>query len=623
MNKVYFCKVIYLQNKLKFHILKNHFFYITLTFLLSCLIYSCANRGMGPQGGPKDEKPPKLAKSKPTLNQKNYTGKTIEIEFDEFIQVKDVYKNVVISPPQLKSPVMKVVGKKFFVELTDSLHKNTTYTIDFGNAVVDNNEENVLKDFSFAFSTGNEVDSLVITGILIDAQTLNPIAGSFAGIYSNLSDTAFAKTPFLRMTKTNEKGEFKIKNVKAGNYHVFGLTDLNDSYYFDVPSESVAFIDSLITPTIGNKADTLLKDSASVDTTSILKKEEKKLILFQFKEDTQKQYLAKSERKSQENLTLIFNAPLTNFPEIEPLNFDFENKFLLQSSAKKDTLVYWLTDTILMKKDTLNFILYYPKTDSIGNLVPTQDTLLLSFKQEVKNQPKKPNKKEKEVKIDYFTYTTNASKGAFEYYDFPLFKFGSPVKAFNLEKIHLQHQLKDTIWENVTYNFNRLDSIGMAYELYVDLKAGEKYKIELDSAALTSIYDKVTEKKSFNFKVRNLEEYSTLTMNVMPFDKRIVIQLLNDKDAVVMQQKADPEGTTFDYLNPGVYFVRLFIDENGNEKWDPGKYAEKRQPEKVYYFNKKLSLRANWEIEEDWNYLFLPVLGQKPVELIPKETPKQ
>lgn len=613
-------------------ILKKNFIYNIFLLIVFLFVHSCANRGSGPQGGPKDEIPPKLVRSKPAANTVNFTGKSIELEFDEYLQVQDIFKNIVISPPQKKAPVIKAIGKKIVIQFSDSLQSNTTYTIDFGNAIADNNEKNVLENFSFAFSTGDVIDSLFIVGTLLDAQSLNPVESAIVGIYDNLSDTAFTKTPFLRITKTNENGEFAIKNAKEGDYHIFALSDQNSNYYFDQPAESIAFLDAVVNPIASFKfptrQDTLQTDTMQPDAAIKVEKENPfdKLILHQFQEEYHNQYFIKGERKEKEKFTLYFNAPLEKYPTIEPLNFKFENNYLVQNSEKNDTLIYWLTDENLLQTDTMKFILHYPKTDSIGNLISTQDTLKLDIRKEIKQQQQQSNRrakkeeKEKETIIDYFTYTTNAT-GTLEYYDLPVFKFDSPAKNVDRGKIRLQHKV-DTLWKDMPYEFVKIDNIGMKYELSADFDAGENYRIELDSAAITNIYEKTTEEKSFNFKVRQLEEYSTLIINVKPYDERIIVQLLNNKDVVLMQEKTDKEGVIFDYLNPGVYYLKLFFDENGNEKWDTGKYSEKRQPEKVYYFNKQLGLRANWEVEEDWDYTSSPVLTQKPTEIIIKSKNK-
>ena len=183
--------------------------------LLLTVIYSCANIG-SPNGGPYDETPPKFVSSTPVPNQINYTGKKIEILFDELIQIEKPSENVIITPPQMELPVIRSAGKKAVIELKDTLKPNTTYTIDFTNSISDNNEKNVFENFSFAFSTGDIIDTLEVSGVLLNAENLEPMPGITIGLHNNLEDSAFVKLPFVRTSRTNDKGQFTIRNITPG-----------------------------------------------------------------------------------------------------------------------------------------------------------------------------------------------------------------------------------------------------------------------------------------------------------------------------------------------------------------------------------------------------------------------
>ncbi|MDR1937176.1 MAG: Ig-like domain-containing protein, partial [Tannerellaceae bacterium] len=230
--------------------------------LLLALVYSCANIGM-PNGGPYDELPPKFVSSKPAPSQLNYKGKTIEILFDELIQIDKPTENVIITPPQKQLPVIRPSGRKAVVELKDTLLENTTYTVDFTNSISDNNEKNVLENFSFAFSTGDVLDSLEVSGYLLNAENLEPMPGITIGLHKNLDDTAFVKEVFMRTSRTNDRGKFVIRNIAPGTYRIFALNDKNRDYKFDQPGEEIAFCDSLIVPTFEftTRQDTLWKDT--------------------------------------------------------------------------------------------------------------------------------------------------------------------------------------------------------------------------------------------------------------------------------------------------------------------------------------------------------------------------
>jgi len=285
---------------------------------------------------------------------------------------------VLISPPQIKQPDVRGNSKTLTVRFEEELLDSTTYTINFGNAIVDLNEKNPLKDYRFAFSTGNAIDTLKISGILINAEDLNPLSKILIGIYRENDDSVFFRKPFLRIGRTDENGHFVIDNVKAGTYKIFALEDINKDYYYQT-GEGIAFIDSLVTPTsrIEEMQDTVWEDSIHIDSirtymgTRFLPDN---LILRFFKESKKRQYLVKSERKLPQSFQLYFNAKLTELPVIKPLNFEWEGKYLLQRNNTLDSLTYWITDSAVYNMDTLQMSLTYLKTDSVYNLVPQTDT---------------------------------------------------------------------------------------------------------------------------------------------------------------------------------------------------------------------------------------------------------
>ena len=240
---------------------------IAAVLILVLSIYSCANMSR-PGGGPRDETPPLFVKSTPAPGALNVSKQRVEIEFDEIIQVESPGEKVIVSPPQKDMPEIRASGRKVTVELKDSLLPNTTYTIDFSDAIVDNNEKNPLYSFAYSFSTGPTIDSLQVSGILLNASDLEPVTGMLVGLHSNLDDSAFQKLPLERIASSDELGHFTIRNVAPGKYRLFALKDLNRDYKFDNPSEEIAFFDSIVVPTADVKlhVDTLWKDSVTIDT---------------------------------------------------------------------------------------------------------------------------------------------------------------------------------------------------------------------------------------------------------------------------------------------------------------------------------------------------------------------
>ena len=221
-----------------------------------------------PGGGPRDETPPVFIKGVPAPGALNVSKQEIEIEFDEIIQVEKPSEKVIVSPPQKDMPEIRTSGRKVTVTLRDSLLPNTTYTIDFSDAIVDNNEKNPLYSFAYSFSTGSKIDSLQVSGILLNASDLEPITGMLVGLHSNLDDSAFQKLPLERIASSDELGHFTIRNVSPGKYRLFALKDLNRDYRFDNPSEDIAFFDSIVIPTADVKlhVDTIWNDSLTIDT---------------------------------------------------------------------------------------------------------------------------------------------------------------------------------------------------------------------------------------------------------------------------------------------------------------------------------------------------------------------
>lgn len=572
------------------------------------MLASCANRGMGPQGGKKDITPPRVARSIPAQNATDVSSQRIEINFDEYVLLEDAYNNVTVSPPQKRMPVIKLAGKKITVELKDTLQPNTTYTIDFGSTIADNNEKNVLPNFAFAFATGAELDTLQISGTLLNAQTLDPIANSLTGIHSDLSDTAFTTLPFDRITKTDAKGRFAVKNVKAGDYRVFALSqNVNDGYRFDPKSPvAVAFSENILQP------DTLSKDTAKIADSLRFNN----LILFQYEEKKADTLTIEAKRERKEKFTLTFNKELNNVSQIEARNFDLKES-AFKISPKRNEITFWL-DSTLAKIDTLHLVVRHltEKIDSVHILLGENFNKLTIDSISATNLAKKDNN----AKIQLIT--NNITGGKLEYYDSLKLFFDVPVKDSTFKEIHLRHG-KDTV--DMPISFRKTDNYPYlsSYAVIAPLEESENYTLTIDSAAVFDVFGKAADKTSIGFKRRALSEYSTLALDLQPFDSRIVVELLDEKDQPVRQSKAESGGTYFDYVEAGNYYLRLFIDENGDETWNGGSYLEHRQPEKMYYYPKKITLRANWEVREDWDYSALPIWQQKPQELKAKTTTKK
>ncbi|MCL1868708.1 MAG: Ig-like domain-containing domain [Paludibacter sp.] len=580
--------------------------------IITIFLFSCANKGQGPTGGKKDEIPPRVVKEQPANGSLRFDKKKIHIQFDENISLEKLNENVIISPPQVRPPAINAYGKNLYIEFSDTLQANTTYSIDFGNAIVDLNEKNPLKNFVFAFATGDHIDTLKVSGNLLNASDLNPVSGVLVGIYNatRTDDSLFMTKPFLRIGRTDENGHFSINNMKEGNYKMYALSDVSNDFHYNA-GETLAMYDSIVTPIVQSRvfADTIWKDTVTVDT--ILQRNgflylPDNLELLYFKENLKRQYFVKTERKTPTNFTLFFNAKSDLLPEVKPLNFNWENKHIVQKNNTLDTLTYWITDSTVWKNDTLKMQMTYFKTDSTFSLVPQTDTISAIYR--------RPRREIKDKNANVLNIKTNLTQ-IFDIYKPITVRFEEPLQNIDLEKVKLKEKI-DTIFKPLRYEWQPIDSTKMNFNIIYKWESEKSYQLEIDSASFISIYNKANNKLNTNFKIRSREEYASIKAIINPFDSAVVLQVLDAKDIVIASKPAEISGVLFEYLKPGDYYLRMFVDENGNGVWDTGSLSPRRQPEKVFYYNKKLTLMANWEFEETWEkWGSEPLTKQKPKEL--------
>lgn len=593
--------------------------------LLLTVIYSCANIG-SPNGGPYDETPPKFVSSTPVPNQINYTGKKIEILFDELIQIEKPSENVIITPPQMELPVIRSAGKKAVIELKDTLKPNTTYTIDFTNSISDNNEKNVFENFSFAFSTGDIIDTLEVSGVLLNAENLEPMPGITIGLHNNLEDSAFVKLPFVRISRTNDKGQFTIRNITPGTYHIFALNDVNRDYKFDQPGEDIAFLDSVIVPSfeLTTRQDTTWKDSLTIDTIRTVGYTRffpDNIELRLFKEKFERQYMVKPERPDEKYFTLRFNTKLDTVPVPVPINFTPEDStwYFVQQTEGGTAVNYWLADSTVWKQDTLQVQVSYPKSDSLNILRPQTDTVQLVLRRRPAEKKKKKKKDEPDPIV--FLGMQVDAPSSMDLFDTISVTFNEPVLDINKEMFFLDQKI-DTVWNTVDFDFFPDSTNSLNYFIRRPWKYGEEYRIEVDSAAIHSLYGKWNDFFTGEFKIKKEDEYGYLYLNINGVDTTAFVELLSSGDAPVRKAKVKDGGVLFMDLKPDKYYARIVIDTNGNGVWDTGNYIEKRQPEEVYYSPKMYEIMQNWQVEETWNVNSTPLAKQKPLE-ITKNKPKE
>ena len=611
--------------------------------MLMIVVYSCASMG-NPDGGPYDEEPPKFVRSTPKPFAINSKEKKVTIEFDEFIKLEKAAEKVVVSPPQLEQPEIKASGRKVVVGLVDSLRPNTTYTIDFADAIVDNNEGNPLGNYAFTFSTGTTIDTMEVSGTVLSASDLEPVKNIQVGLHSDLSDSAFMKKPFDRVSRTDSRGHFSIRGIAPGKYRIYALMDGNQNYLFDSKTEMIAFSDSIIIPAMEDamRQDTIWKDSLTIDTiksvgyTRFLPDD---IILRAFKEENDRQYLTRSERDKENHFVLTFSARADTLPTLKGLNFDERDAFIIEKTDRNDSICYWIKDSLIYQMDTLEIQMDYLATDTLDRLVPQTDTLFLANKltraerekleakaaEEKEKERKKKEKKGEKIEPEptkFLTLNVDAPS-AFDLDRNVYLSFDEPVASIDTAAIHMEIK-KDSLWEEIPFLFVSDSVLPRKYEILAEWEPEKEYQLSIDSMAFKGVYGLHTNKVKQTMKVKKLNEYGTILLNITGADSTAVVELLDGSGKVLRQQRITPQNTAaFYYLNPGTkFYIRLFNDRNGNGVWDTGKYSEHLQPEEVYYFPKVWEMKANFDFEENWNINAVPVEKQK-LDEIKKQKPEE
>lgn len=606
-----------------------------LGFLIA--LGSCARMGE-PDGGWYDETPPKVLGASPADKATDVNSKKITINFDEFIKIDNPSEKVIVSPPQLEQPEIKAEGKKIVVKLEDDLQPNTTYTIDFSDAISDNNEGNQMGNYTYSFSTGDHIDTLEVSGYVLEAQNLEPIKGILVGLYSNQNDSAFQKLPMLRVSRTDDRGHFVIKGVAKGDYRIYALKDADGDYKFNQKSEQIAFTPEVITPSWKPdvRQDTLWRDTLHIESitrqpyTHFLPDD---IVLSAFTEEQTNRYFLKAERKSASHFTLFYSYGDADLPVIKGLNFNEQNAFIVEPSLNQDTINYWLKDSVLINQDTLRMQLTYNMTDSLGNLVPQTDTLEVLSKDPYARRMKlqkeaydKWKKKQDRNKERGRAYETEMPREALEVKmnvpsqmdpdQNPSFEFETPLQKADTAKIHLYEKI-DSLWYRAKYQMGSSPGNEHKLTLVGQWDPGREYSLELDSAAFTDIYGAVSRKSKQGIRVRTLDEYSTLTLNINGMEgKHLILQLLNGNDKVVKEVATSSQTATFYYVKPEKYYLRLIDDRNDNGKWDTGNYDLQQQPEAVYYYPGEIECKAKWDVRETWSPRSKPLNMQKPAAIV-------
>lgn len=632
---------------------RRAFFYIAATiFVAAAFCGGCASVG-SPDGGRYDEEPPVFKGSSPKRNATGVKPRTVTLDFDESVKIENAAEKVVVSPPMKEQPEIQLLNKRIQIKLKDTLRAGTTYSIDFADAIVDNNEGNPLGDFCFSFSTGDVLDTMEVSGYVLNASDLEPVKGMLVGVYSNCTDTSFTTRPFERVSRTDSKGHFVIRGLSANTYKVFALQDMDQNYYFSQKGEKIGWEDIEVFPTSepALRNDTIWRGDGEVDTVLVVPYTRFKpddIILRVFNEKSEEQYIRERSRKTHEKFNVVFAIPMDTLPEVKGINFDEKDAFIVERNRYNDSLVYWMSDSLLYYRDTLTLSMTYELKDSTGQQIPRTDTLSLvpaKLREQVlqdlaKKAEADAEKLEKEISRLEKSGDTAAIAGLLikqpSYLDMSVdvngqmdidkvvqISFKEPVLQFEADSVfHVFHRA-DSLMEPMPIVLMQDSCNVRLFRLYAEWRPGERYQIRVDSASIQGIYGLKNNSMSIDISIKPLDQYSTFVVKVQDPKPGYVAQLYTGKDRVVRTEKVVNGSAVFYFVNPGKYYVRVLDDVNGNGEWDPGNYASGTKPESVFYLNKAFDLKANWDHDmEPWNVYETPLYLQKPDEAKSAEVEK-
>ena len=617
-------------------------YFLFILFFLG--ITNCAKMG-SLTGGPKDEDPPRVVESSPENYSLQFDRDKIEITFDEFIQLDNVNQQLVVSPPLSKKPVVRLKNKTLLIELEEDLRENTTYTLNFGGAIKDNNEGNPLTNFEFVFSTGDYLDSLTIGGTLLNAFDLKPSEEPvMVMLYDDLSDSVVFKDIPVYVGKSEKDGSYRINNLKADTFKLFALKDVNNNFLFDQPNEVIAFLDTTViidpeffSKIIESESDTLRKDSLALSLMSeINPKKNRKMIpnkedipttieqntslarensaaqdtsiskekkqipdrimvdLFLFTEKNEIQFLSNHDRKARNKLNFNFNMPVTDSFHFQSLVPASENWYLKETSLNRDTFALWIINDEVEKMDSILLELNYVIKDSLNKNAWKKDSLLFFYREPQKSTRKKEAEKETVPVLNISTFGKNAT---IELNQKASFLSETPVNHVDTSKIEFYIQ-KDTLFLKEDYTIFK-DSLNFRKVIFDKTwEEGAKYHFISYPGAFMDVYGATNDTIDVKFSVRKSDYYGTLIVSVENLNGPLVIQLLDPKEKVLREKSVTEQSEIrFEYLKPGKYKIKMIHDSNENGAWDTGKYILGLQPERIEYLKGEIEIRANWELK--------------------------
>lgn len=568
---------------------ENIFKILTVALLgLYCMhTSSCANTSGAPTGGPKDTIPPVIVELDPDSNAINVpVHKTeITITFNEYVQLKDASKNIFLSPPQKKRPESKIKGKSVVVTFPEDLDSNRTYALNFGMALADNNEGNALPNYVYSFSTGNSIDSMLISGTILDYTTLLPQEGISIALYEQPKDSSVFNTLPDAVTKSDLWGYFCLRNLKPVPYALYAFKDENNNNLYDPGIESVGFSDSLVTPVVVmQKGMPQMANYDMKDTVACLERPSQ-MDVYIFNEVPTTQYISEYKRTTRRGAYITFGAPNVIIDSFSIRGLKNE-KIIKQFNETFDSLAFWINESSKLP-DTLYLGIKYHKTDTLGKLVPTVENLKLvaPFEKDPKAKDKNKNvsdgPKERE---DLLKFTLGADPKMVEQNGYTL-EFTEPVIQTNFDSIRFTMSTPRGVVTQEELIFEQDSTNVRKYTLRPknNFKAGNDYELIIPTATFKDINGFTNDSTYNKLILPSDDKLSSITLDMVNVNARYIVELVDDKRTNVYRKYiiSEDQQLAFPYLDKGLYSIRITEDKNSNGLLDTGSILEKRQPEMV------------------------------------------
>ena len=557
---------------------------IAATVLLCTIAHSCANTKASPAGGPKDTLPPILLGVKPNWGDTAFplTGGTVRLKFDEYTVVKDA-NAILLSPPHKKKPKTKVKGKEIVVMFQDTLLPNTTYTIDFGQGLADNNEGNLAPQYVHAFSTGDTLDSMYITGTVLDAESLTPVKKALVSLYTERRDSSAMLDLPAAAGRTDDWGFFTIRNIKPQPYWIYACTDENSNYLYNLGEEKIGFLDTVITPV------NVMRDSIyelfsfnMKDTLECLARKSQ-YELSVFKEFQSKQYIKDKGRKDSRLGYVTFSAPNVELSSFQILGVD-SSEIIMQYAPQRDSFVFWISSKY-PPEDSLFMTVSYMKTDSTGAMVLTTEEFAAAISKEQAAKAKTEEGR-KAAEADTLTDLKITLVDANVEQDGITLEFNTPIMEMSLDSIVLVTTNTRNQSDTTAFTFiqDTTDILKYVLQNTEEYKPGYKYSLKIPEATFWDVYHRKNKEQTKDFQLPNTENLNTLTVNLKGTrGRRFLIELTDDgRKKVFRKYEVLEDGEYyFPYISDGKYAIRITEDLNKNGLFDSGNLLKWQQAERM------------------------------------------